>query len=168
MPTLNSHSSFFDTNILALKVDGKEEFAFLVNENNFSGDLNSIGKVLNFLDRKYLKMIPQDQIEISSYDIDYEFTEGLAVMYKTKNRIDYYGYIDVNGNETIPFQYEYGENFSEGLALVRQNRKFGFIDNKGKVIIPFKFDDADSFKHRKARVRIKKHQFYVDKAENET
>ena len=200
---------FFDANILALKVDGKDEFAFLVNENNYGGDLNSIEKVLDFLERKYLKVIPQNQIQISSYDVDYEFkqnsfkldkdlnpvenddfkygfmdkegnliipykydraydfSEGLAMVYKTKNRIDYYGYIDEHGNEIIQLQYEYGENFSQDLALVRQNRKFGFIDKKGDVIIPFKFDDADSFEYGKARVKIKNRQFYIDKAGNE-
>ena len=50
---------FFDTNILALKVDGKDEFAFLVNENNYGGELNSIEKILDFLERKYLIMMPQ-------------------------------------------------------------------------------------------------------------
>ena len=196
---------FFDANILALKVDGKDEFAFLVNENNYGGDLNSIEKVLDFLERKYLKVIPQNQIEIPSneikqisfkldkdlnpvdnedykygfvdkegnliipykYDCAYDFTEGLAMVYITKNRTDYYGYIDEQGNEIIQLQYEYGENFSQDLALVRQNRKFGFIDKKGDVIIPFKFDDADSFESGKARVKIKNRQFYIDKTGNE-
>jgi len=200
---------FFDANILALKVDGKDEFAFLINENNYGGDLNSIEKVLDFLERKYLKVIPHNQIEISCYNVyfeseqktpkldkdlnpvenkdfkygfmdkegniiipykydrAYDFSEGLAMVYKTKNRIDYYGYIDEYGNEIIQLQYEYGESFSQDLALVRQNRKFGFIDKKGDVIIPFKFDDADSFKHGKARVKIKNYQFYIDKAGNE-
>ncbi|MBE0662826.1 MAG: hypothetical protein IH597_10175 [Bacteroidales bacterium] len=48
---------FFDSNVLALKVDGKDEFAFLVNENKYGGDLNSIEKVLEFLEQKYLKII---------------------------------------------------------------------------------------------------------------
>ena len=200
---------FFDANILALKVDGKDEFAFLVNENNYGGDLNSIEKVLDFLERRYLKMIPQNQIEISSNEVDfefkqnsfkldkdlkpmenedfkygfmdkegnliipykydraYDFSEGLAMVYKTKNRIDYYGYIDEHGNEIIKLKYEYGENFSQDLALVRHHRKFGFIDKEGGIIVPFKFDDADSFEYGKARVKINKRQFYIDKAGNE-
>ena len=54
---------FFDENVLALKIDGKDEFAFLVNENKYEGDLNSIDKVLDFLERKYLKMVPQRLVE---------------------------------------------------------------------------------------------------------
>jgi hypothetical protein len=33
---------FFDENILALKIDGRNEYAFLINENRYDGELNSI------------------------------------------------------------------------------------------------------------------------------
>ena len=36
---------FLDENVLALKVDSKDEYAFLVNENKYDGDLNSINKI---------------------------------------------------------------------------------------------------------------------------
>jgi hypothetical protein len=35
---LSFRHSFFDSNVLALKVDGTDEYAFLVNENNYGGD----------------------------------------------------------------------------------------------------------------------------------
>lgn len=201
---------FFDSNILALKVDGKDEFAFLVNQNNYDGDLNSIEKVSDFLEKKYLKMIPQNQIELPNnneklqeaegkpsnfyndllpvgndegkygymdcqgtliinynYNRAYDFFEGLAMVYVTKNNTDYYGFIDEKGNEVIPIYYEFAESFSEGLCLVRLNRKFGYLNNKGKTTIPMKFDDADSFEFGKARVKIKGHQFYINRNGNE-
>jgi hypothetical protein len=46
---------FFDENILALKIDGKKEYAFLVNENKFEGELNSIDAIVSFLINEYLK-----------------------------------------------------------------------------------------------------------------
>lgn len=46
---------FFDENILALKVDSREEYAVFVNENKYEGELNSIQKVFDFLNRTYLK-----------------------------------------------------------------------------------------------------------------
>jgi hypothetical protein len=46
---------FFDENILALKVDSKNEYAVFVNENKYDGDLNSLEKVLNFLNINYLE-----------------------------------------------------------------------------------------------------------------
>ncbi|MGB5944343.1 MAG: hypothetical protein WBG71_15770 [Leeuwenhoekiella sp.] len=45
---------FLDENILALKVDSKDEYAFLVNENKYSGELNSFDKVMDFLTQTYL------------------------------------------------------------------------------------------------------------------
>ena len=45
---------FFDENVLALKIDGREEYAFLVNENKYDGELNSFKSVINFLNRTYL------------------------------------------------------------------------------------------------------------------
>ena len=49
---------FFDETVLALKVDGKDEFAFLVNENKAGGELNNIDKVIDFLRIKYLGQDP--------------------------------------------------------------------------------------------------------------
>ncbi len=45
---------FFDENVLALKIDGREEYAFLVNENKYDGELNSFTRVIDFLNRTYL------------------------------------------------------------------------------------------------------------------
>lgn len=46
---------FLDENILALKVDSKDEYAFLINETKFDGELNSINKIAEFLTKKYLE-----------------------------------------------------------------------------------------------------------------
>ena len=46
---------FFDENILALKIDSKEEYVFLINENKYDGELNSLEKVIDFLSRKYIE-----------------------------------------------------------------------------------------------------------------
>ena len=46
---------FFDENILALKIDSKEEYAFLVNETKFDKELNSFLNIVEFLDKKYIE-----------------------------------------------------------------------------------------------------------------
>lgn len=46
---------FFDENVLALKVDGKDEYAIFVNENKHDGNIDSLSDVLYFLNSKYLK-----------------------------------------------------------------------------------------------------------------
>lgn len=46
---------FFDENIIALKLDSTNRYAFFVNETKYHGELNNIEDVLNFLENKYLK-----------------------------------------------------------------------------------------------------------------
>lgn len=46
---------FFDENVLALKVDSKDEYAFLINENKYGGEIDSVEKAVGFLGRKYLE-----------------------------------------------------------------------------------------------------------------
>jgi hypothetical protein len=57
---------FFDENILALKVDSSDEYAVFVNENNYSGDLNSIQKVFDFLKEKYLEPSLKSHVEAAT------------------------------------------------------------------------------------------------------
>jgi hypothetical protein len=46
---------FFDENVLALKVDSKDEYAFLVNENRYDGEINSVERATDFLSSVYLR-----------------------------------------------------------------------------------------------------------------
>jgi len=54
---------FFDENLLALKIDSKDEYALFVNENKYNGDLNSSIKVIQFLTENYLYNDSKNQIE---------------------------------------------------------------------------------------------------------
>jgi len=54
---------FFDENILALKLDSKEEYAFLVNETKYTGELNTLENIFHFLQTKYLNTNSQAFIE---------------------------------------------------------------------------------------------------------
>lgn len=39
-----------------------------------------------------------------------------------------YGFVDKNGEEVIPCQYDLDFHFSEGMAAVLKDDKFGYID----------------------------------------
>lgn len=45
---------FFDENVLALKIDSRNEYAFLVNETRYDKELNSLDSIADFLNTKYL------------------------------------------------------------------------------------------------------------------
>lgn len=61
---------FFDENILALKIDGKDEYAFLVNETKYNIELNSIDRIIEFLQMKYISNEVFHQIGISSNNLN--------------------------------------------------------------------------------------------------
>ena len=65
-----------------------------------------------------------------------------------------YGFIDKTGKVVIPCQWEDVDNFSEGLAYVKDyNGKWGFIDRTGKVVIPCQWKAAGSFSEGLAIVK---------------
>ena len=70
---------FFDENVMALKIDGKEEYALLVNENRFDGELNSKEKVLAFLSNSYLsdstKRLVEQQSGLITQKVENEYVD---------------------------------------------------------------------------------------------
>lgn len=56
-----------------------------------------------------------------------------------------YGYIDINQNIIIPFEYDELSLFSNELASAKKNEKFGFVNRKGLVVIPFQYEEESSF-----------------------
>lgn len=80
---------FFDENILALKIDGKEEYAFLVNETKFDKELNSSERILEFLQRMYIEPYQRQQVE-SKIGIEVEKPKVIAepVVEKTPEEVN--------------------------------------------------------------------------------
>lgn len=90
---------FFDENVIALKLDSTDSYAFFVNETKYHSELNNIGDVLKFLENKYLKSnspiggvgsnragtIPQEfKYEVLSEQDDYDIVFGKHKLYKIK------------------------------------------------------------------------------------
>jgi WG repeat protein len=91
-----------------------------------------------------------------------DFSEGLAMV-----DIHWGGrhYIDRKGETALVLSdgYSPGDNFHDGLALVRKNDKYGFIDKKGEVVIAPQYDDAGGFSEGLAPVQINDKSMYIDK-----
>ena len=107
------------------------------------------------------------------------FSEGLACIKVN----DKYGYIDKTGKFVIEPQFDFAQNFSDGLALIAYEKErvyygvnvpyniCGYIDKKGKVVIQPKYELADNFSEGLAAVCLKTgtiekiKYYYIDKNE---
>jgi hypothetical protein len=67
-----------------------------------------------------------------------------------------WGYVDTNGQFVIAPQFDEATSFSEGLAVVQQNKKFGYIGSDGHFAIQPKYYAAGPFKEGFAWVMTKK------------
>lgn len=152
-----------------LRIKGKYINGFLDDESNYlialekfqdskEGD-KDIKKINNLLFNNYP----------DKYDNVWQPKEGLARAKKDGK----YGYIDDNGKVIIPFEYEYAEDFNEGLAIVWKGYKLladdyfkcGYIDKTGKEVIPIKYDDTYSFRESLAAVKKNGKYGFIDKNE---
>ena len=79
------------------------------------------------------------------------------------------GFIDLEGNVVVPFDYEYCGTFSEGLADVRKNGLIGFVNRNGKLVIPCKYNNLYNdcgFSEGMVGVSIDGKWGYIDKNGN--
>ena len=150
-----------------LRIKGKYINGFLDDESNYlialekfqdskEGD-KDIKKINNLLFNNYP----------DKYDNVWQPKEGLARAKKDGK----YGYIDDNGKVIIPFEYEYAEDFNEGLAIVWKGYKefksdyfkCGYIDKTGKEVVSIKYDDVEKFKNGIAKVTENRESFFINK-----
>jgi len=100
---------------------------------------------------------------------DIQFSEGLCAVWNNG-----YGYINDIGDLVIPYEFDLGQHFNEGLAIFKpkgKNKKYGYINKTGQVIIEPVFTSAEDFENGLASVIIGKEydQFsygYIDREGN--
>lgn len=73
-----------------------------------------------------------------------------------------FGFIDIEGNTVVEFQYDWAEQFFDGLAMVVKNGKYGYLNNAGEVAIPLQFDGADHFSEGLAAVKLNDRWGFID------
>ncbi|HCQ12441.1 hypothetical protein [Flavobacterium sp.] len=127
---------FFDKNILALKVDSKEEYVFLINENKYDGDLNSIESVLYFLKKTYLespieKFIeveidkPKVDIPLKIVFVSHKSDKGILEFEQTQN-----SYLDLDYGQKVFLEGKPAPNGKYRLDFMRYiHIKEGIITN---------------------------------------
>lgn len=78
-------------------------------------------------------------------------------------------FADLDGNRIAGLDFDYIDDFSEGLALIGINgRGYGYIDAAGKIVIPAKYDFGGEFHNGKAKVVRDNKWYFIDKSGNET
>ena len=106
--------------------------------------------------KQYLAYQRDENEDISGEDINLTSQEG---------ENEKYGFIDKSGKFVIEPQFEFANDFCDGLARVQINEKFGFIDKSGKFVIEPKFDWIDfSLSKGLVRVKIDEKWGYIDKS----
>lgn len=133
----------------------------------------TINRKAGFIDRSGKVVIPL------KYDAVWPFHDGLA---QVRNDIPngsamtiegqqqvyrhQYGFVDQQGNEIIPLQFEEAGYFSEGCAMVVPTgfKLFGIIDKTGRFVHVPEFEDAGEFHEGLARACVKQKCGYVDQS----
>ncbi|MFD0701771.1 hypothetical protein [Myroides pelagicus] len=94
---------FFDENVLALKVDGKDEYSMLINENKFDQELNSISSVLTFLEQNYSKKNNAIFLK-NDYTEDLEITDIIVIGSKRTFKMGRHTEYQVLRSDNMVFQ----------------------------------------------------------------
>lgn len=117
---------FFDENIIALKLDSTDSYAFFVNETKYNKELNSIEDVLKFLEGKYVKksnLLFESSANIScKYSITNKYESftlmyGFCIVYEISFYYGAYGKIHMKKSNNRFYFYTkiYGEQSTDNL-----------------------------------------------------
>lgn len=123
---------FFDENILALKIDSKDEYAFLVNETKFDRELNSSIKVVEFLSKKYIEPNIKRSIQnsiglmLSSSPESNRLTSYLGPNYKIEKKSQKFSFFGSLTEEYL-IQYDDGER---GEVFLKLNNYQAYFEDK--------------------------------------
>ena len=158
---------FIDNNLLALKIDGIQEYAILFDENKINANLSKLSYLEEFIQNYYLINFygnnNENQKLLTNNGNDFRiidgFNENFAVI--INENLDY-GFINQNKDIIQECVFEFAENFSCGLALVRKNNKFGFIDRTFNFAIQPIYDNAKSFDNNTTEVTINNKSFMIN------
>ena len=78
------------------------------------------------------------------------------------NGKDKFGFINISGKTVVDFQYDWAEQFFDGLAMVVKDGKYGYINTAGEVVIPLEFDGAEHFSEGLAAVEVNGRWGFID------
>lgn len=90
------------------------------------------------------------------YDSFWSFDEyGLCMVRLDQHPGYLYGYVNEQGVEQIPIEYEHIYSFEDGITIAKKDGRYGAVDLENNIVIPFGLPYAEvrEFNDGKARVK---------------
>lgn len=115
---------FFDENVIALKLDSTDSYAFFVNETKYIKELNNISDILKFLENKYLKTQPTSSgIGSTSQK---EYFDNATYSYKIISEKESF---NIFWGNYITYCIEYSTGQSGVIYKGSSSNKYFYMDN---------------------------------------
>ena len=93
---------------------------------------------------------------LKEYDNFWSFGEDGLCMVRLDTPNGYlYGYINEQGEEKIPVEYDHLYSFENGITIAKKEGKYGAIDLNNNIVIPFNlpYEDVRAFRDGRAAVK---------------
>ena len=92
------------------------------------------------------------------YDFFWSFDEyGLCMVRLDLHPGYLYGYVNEQGVEQIPVEYEYIYRFEDGITIAKKDGRYGAVDLENNIVIPFGLPYAEVRGFRNGRAAVKDH-----------
>jgi len=115
---------FFDENVIAFKLDNTNNYTFFINETKYNSEFNSIGDILKFLEKKYLKKI------VISGEIDSIPKISNYILVSELNKFD-----SVWGNYT-EYKLEYSDGLKGEVYKSAGSKYYFYVESRLRPIHP--------------------------------
>jgi hypothetical protein len=134
-----SKNNFSDTRELLYKYGISDSLCSFILKPKYSNikrlKNNSFKVQLDFNGNYALFNNKLQQLTDFKYMVIGEFFDGLSKVRKG----DYFGYINIEGEEIIKCEYNHNSVFIDSLAIARKNGKVGIINTENQTILDFKY-----------------------------
>lgn len=144
--------------------NGKEIFAVSGEAWPVNGELIAFMKNgrMGFVDNQGIVVIqPLYHCDVNWRDQQFE-EEITPVSKLMANGKPKFGFINIGGKTVVEFQYDWAEQFFDGLAMVSKDGKYGYVNTAGELGIPLQFDGADHFSEGFAAVEVNGRWGFID------
>lgn len=142
-----------DRFITGLKVNGKfeiivpgqpapkQELTFVDSLSNGMARVNTGGYIAISTQRDYAFNVKSQYEFKEQFGLPMGKGENIDLLKKRfiKVQMGKWGFVDSLGRQSIPFDYDFVENFENDLAVVRVGESWGVINKKGEFVIPAEF-----------------------------